>query len=85
MKNLENILTAYENDIKFWMDNFGEGHLMLENRELLIPFENDERVKILDKKALKLIKEDKSENSDALFLKKLKEIIEHASYKQATA
>jgi len=82
MKNLENILTAYENDIKFWNSDFGEGHLMLENRELLIPFEDDERVKLLDEKALKLIKNDKSKGSDALFLKKLKEIIENAYNKQ---
>ena len=60
MKNLENILTAYENDIKFWNSDFGEGHIVLENRELLIPFEDNERVKTLDEKALKLIKDDGS-------------------------
>ena len=75
MKNLENILTAYENDIKFWMDNFGEGFLFVAHREALIPFEDDERVQMLDAKALSLIEKDKSVGSDKMFLQKLKDLI----------
>ena len=75
MKKLEKLLKNYEIDIKSWESDFGEGHLFLAHRELLIPFENNKKVIELDKKALKVIKEDKSKGSDKLFLNKLKEII----------
>lgn len=75
MRNLESILNDYEADIRFWMDDYGEGHLFLEHREQLIPFEADKRVMKLDKKALVVIENDNSKGSDKLFLKKLKNII----------
>lgn len=75
MTDIKPILKAYESDIKYWSDDFGEGHIFLNNRELLIPFEDDNRVKQLDKKALKVIKNDNSKGSDKLFLQELKQLI----------
>jgi len=75
MKDLNNILNNYESDIKYWCDDFGEGHIFLNNREQLIPFEDDNRVQQLDKKALEVIKNDNSKGSDKLFLQELKQII----------
>ena len=84
MKNLESILKDYEADIKYWADDFGEGHLFLEHREKLIPFETDERVTKFDKEALKVIESDNSKGSDKFFLEQLKDIINgNIAYKAA--
>ncbi|MEA2100942.1 MAG: hypothetical protein U9P72_12525 [Campylobacterota bacterium] len=85
MKNLDNILNNYENDIKYWSDDFGEGHIFLNHREQLIPFEDDKRVEKLDAKALEVIKNDSSKGSDKLFLKKLKYLINHSKNHQDVA
>jgi len=85
MKNLEDILTDYEVDIKFWSSDFGEGFLFLGTREQLIPYEADERVQELDKLALKVIEKDKSKGSDKLFLNELKHIILNAHYHHKVA
>jgi hypothetical protein len=77
MKKLEKLLKDYENDIKHWESDFGEGHLFLANREALIPFEKTKEVFELDKKALNVIEKDKSKGSDKLFLLKLRDIILH--------
>lgn len=84
MNDLNNILRNYENDINYWSNDFGEGHIFLNHREQLVPFENDKRVKELDKKALEVIKNDNSKGTDKLFLKELKYLIEHSnSHKEA--
>ncbi|BAF69581.1 hypothetical protein [Nitratiruptor sp. SB155-2] len=77
MKDFEKLLKNYEIDIKSWTSDLGEGHLFLAHREALIPYENDQQVIDLDKKALDVIARDKSKGSDKLFLEKLKSIIEH--------
>ena len=85
MKDLNNILNNYENDIKYWSDDFGEGHLFLGNREALVKYEGDERVHQLDILALETIKKDKSKGSDKLFLQEIKKIILASSYYQEVA
>ena len=85
MKNLESILKNYEADIKYWSNDFGEGHLFLDHRKQLIPHEDDFRVKLLDKQALEVIKKDNSKGSDKLFLKEMESIIYSALYKQKVA
>ena len=72
---LKDILTNYEADIKFWCSDFGEGHLFLDTRKQLIPYEADERVQELDKLALKVIEQDKSKDIDKMFLQELKQLI----------
>ena len=81
MKRLEELLRNYEIDIKTWESDFGEGHLFLADREALIPYENKKEVIELDKKALKVIENDKSQGSDKLFLNKLRELILKAQSK----
>ena len=85
MRNLESILKSYESCIECWIDDFGEGHLFLDDREQLIIFENDERIRHLDKKALDVIKKDNSQGSDKFFLKEIENIIHNASYNKKVA
>ena len=76
MKPFEKLLEDYEIDIEEWESDFGEGDLFLAHREALVPYEDNERVVTLDKKALEVIENDKSIGSDKLFLDKLKALIE---------
>ena len=76
MKPFEKLLEDYESDIRGWESDFSEGDLFLAHREALIPYEEDEKVVALDKKALEVIEHDKSVGSDKLFLEKLKALIE---------
>ena len=78
MMSLEKLLKDYETDIECWESDFGEGHLFLAHREALVPYEEDERVMELDRKAMKIVEDDNSQGSDRLFLEKLKELIEHS-------
>ena len=81
MKKLRKFLRNYEIDIQSWVSNFGEGHLFLAHREALIPYENNKAVLELDRKALKVIENDKSTGSDRVFLEKLKTIIKDNIHK----
>ena len=82
MRSLENILEDYKADIEYWMDDFGEGHLFLEHRKQLIPFEDDKRVVELDKKALQVIDSDQSRGNDKLFLEELRKIIDRSTVRK---
>ena len=75
MQDLETLLRYYDADISCWSDDFAEGDQFLQTREQLIPFEDDERVKALDQKALEVIKNDHSKGQDRIFLNALKDII----------
>ena len=85
MKNLETILNNYQTDIKFWSNDFGEGHLFLNHRKQLIPYEDDYRVKLLDEQALKVITNDNSKGTDKLFLKEVENLIHNAKYHKQVA
>jgi len=74
-KGYNRLLEAYTIDIKYWSDDFGEGHLFLEHREQLAGFAYDGQIVDLDNKALIVIDNDKSQGVDKIFLSALKDLI----------